>query len=573
MSLWKANNEYTDLPSSPMSMPQLIWRFFYSRGVKDKDTIDQLFSPTLKDLTHPFKLNGMQVAVERLYKALQAQQKICVYGDFDLDGTSGLALLVEALEMLGFKDVVYYQPKRLSEGYGFHASAVETLAEAGVELIITVDVGITGFQAVEKANEIGVDVILTDHHLPEGTLPRALALINPNTQECDAELGHLAGTGVAFYLALALQMHLKKQGVDVSNFNPKELLDCFCIGTLTDLVPLKNENRVLVKHGLKALRHTKRPGLKALMVALGLADKDLTASDVAIRFAPKLNALSRLESEILPIDIYMEPDFVKAEALVQKVLKINEQRINLQTKGKDIAQNLIRKGEQKGYIFLASKDLHQGIVGLIATQLMQEHNVPAFVAAIKEDDSVVGSSRLPDGDFPSLVDALDFSTEALNQHGGHKQAAGFELKKSNIKKFDKKLSEYYLNYYENHEVTLPVKEYDAEGILGDITPDFMKWMDALEPFGKGFESPVFRFRDIEVKGVRPLRGGHYKFTFQCSKTKTLKQGLWFSPPKSVLERDGLMAVGDHVEILGEPQWNHYNGNSTIQLLVKDIERV
>ena len=226
----------------------------------ESTAIDSLFSAKLKDLKNPFSLHDMDKAVARLCEAFEKNEKICVYADFDLDGTSGLALLVRGFEMLGFKNVEGYQPLRLQEGYGVHAHAIEKLQASGVDLVVTVDVGITAFEALERAAELGLDVIVTDHHQPKDQMPKALAVVNPNKGFCDSGLGYLSGVGVGFYLFLALKMEFQKRGWLIGEVDSKELLDCFVIGTLTDMVPLIHENRALVKHGLKAQEVTKRPG-------------------------------------------------------------------------------------------------------------------------------------------------------------------------------------------------------------------------------------------------------------------------------------------------------------------------
>lgn len=569
MAKWRINNEYDLLPESPVKMPPLLWRFFYGRQISTKDSIDELFSPKMKNLTCPFSLDGMDVAVKRIISAIENREKICVYGDFDLDGTSGIALLKTGLTRLGVEDLSIYQPKRLSEGYGLHVHAVELLHQQGVSLIITVDLGITAVAAVARANQLGMEVIITDHHLPADELPQALTIINPNKGFCSSGLEHLCGAGVGFYLILALRIKLKEKGLLKKDFNPKELLDCFTIGTLTDLVPLKNENRILVKHGLTVLKNTKRPALKALLQELGLYKQDLSGSDVAIRFAPKLNALSRMEGELLPLDLYLEEDEAKAQNMIKDVMKINNQRIKLQTQAQHLAEQLVKQKNQQGFIFISSSKFHQGIVGLVATRLMQNYNVPTFVGTEKEDGSITGSARLPDFGFPSLVDALKHSNSALGKFGGHKQAAGFELKQANANHFAALLNEYYQSFYENNKQPELEIFYDAEATVSDITPEFMNWMSQLEPFGKGFEAPLFKIIKLKITTIKELKGGHLRFTLQCTESNIIRQGLWFSPP----ENSKLLQVGQSLEVLSKPQWNHYNGNSSIQLLLDEVRVV
>ncbi len=571
MYQWQAKHESL-LPPPPLPMPTLLWGVLSARGLKTASEVESFYSPKLKDLTNPFKLDHMKEAVDRLIKAFINQESVCIYGDFDLDGTSGIAILTKAFKDLGYKNISYYQPKRLSEGYGVHAKALETLKASGVNLVVTVDVGITAVEAIDRAHDIGLDVIVTDHHLPKAVLPNAVAIINPNKGTCSSGLGHLCGAGVGFYLCLALKSQLEQRGLITHGFDAKELLDCFAIGTLTDLVPLVKENRVLVKHGLRQLQNTNRPGLKALMHELGLGDQPLTASDVAIRFAPKLNALSRLETSILPVDIFLEEDEFKAQKLVSEVIEINNKRVELQNKAQLEAEAHLSQSAQKRFIFIASDKFHQGVVGLVATRLAQAYNVPAFIGAIKEGGVIVGSARLPGDGQPSLLDAFECATKALTKFGGHAQAAGFEMSIENMALFEAKLSEHYENTQSNNGPnTGPICVYESPAFFKQINPEFMSWLEGLEPFGKEFETPIFCFNNLIVKSVKNLRGGHLKLSLQCSKSKVLRDGLWFSPPAHhELIKSGLKQ-GIQVSMLAGPQWNHFNGKSSIQFLIKDLK--
>ncbi|MGZ3798449.1 MAG: single-stranded-DNA-specific exonuclease RecJ, partial [Pseudobdellovibrionaceae bacterium] len=298
--LWRSREQ--EIIPAEGHFPPLIGQILASRGFSDSSQVDKFLFPKLTSLKEPLLLKGMDQAVARLGQAALHKEKVCIYADFDLDGTSGLALLKLGMQALGFADVIHYQPKRLSEGYGFHAHAVEELHKQGVTLIVTVDVGITANPAVEKAQALGIDVILTDHHLPGAVLPPAFVIVNPNQKSDDSGLGYLCGAGVAFYLLRALKRYFfDHPTLPKNNFDLKEVLDFFTIATLTDMVPLLEDNRVLVKHGLLKLSETRRPGLRALLAELGLENRPLTSQDVAIRFAPKLNALSRMECGILPI--------------------------------------------------------------------------------------------------------------------------------------------------------------------------------------------------------------------------------------------------------------------------------
>lgn len=570
--IWKPRN-----PSpkpSPSGLPRLIWEVLSARGFEDEDAIQKWLSPSLKILRDPFCLTDMDKAVARLVKARENQEPIVIYADYDLDGTSGLALLLKAFEWLGFEDVIDYQPKRLTEGYGLHNAAIQKLYDGGRRLLVSVDLGITAIEQVELANQIGLDCIITDHHLPKEKLPPALAVVNPNRGNCSSGLGHLCGTGVAFYLALALRRALLEDGTIEEGFDPKQLLDCFVIGTLTDMVPLFDENRVLVKHGLLQLAQTKRPGLRVLMQALGLWGNPLTSQDVAIRFAPKLNALSRMEMGIQPIDLYLVETEKEAQALVDRVLSNNQDRQASQKSAETEALEYCRQNPPGSSIFVYSKNFHRGVVGLVATKLCQEFGVPTFVGALSEEEGmIVGSARIPDGRSLNALDAMAEASDVLEQFGGHAVAAGFELKVENADVFRQRLESFFASRLIQVEPRTWL--YDAEATLADLNPSFMGWYEHLSPFGAQFSAPVFCVKDVRIQQSRALKGGHLRLTLAESSggasANTTRLALWFSPPKAnPLVEEINAGRPTRVDVLVEPQWNYFNGQKTLQLLVQDI---
>lgn len=565
---WKPRNPHPKPP--PSGMPRLIWEILEARGFEDEATIQKWLSPSLKLLKDPFCLHDMEKAVARLVQARIKQEPIVIYADYDLDGTSACALLLQAFEWLGFTDVTYYQPKRLSEGYGIHSEAVQKLFDGGRRLLVSVDLGITALEEVEFANSLGMDMIITDHHLPKETLPNAIAVVNPNRGNCDSGLGHLCGTGVAFYLALALRRALLEEGIIKVGFEPKQLLDCFVIGTLTDMVPLVDENRVLVKHGLLQLAQTKRPGLRVLMQALGLWGNPLTSQDVAIRFAPKLNALSRMETGIFPIDLYLVRSENEAQQLVDRVLANNVDRQASQRAAEAEAIEYCRKNPPKSSIFVYSASFHRGVVGLVATRLCQEFGLPTFVGALGDDGFITGSARMPDGRGLNALDAMNAASGALEQFGGHAAAAGFELNVENADRFRALLDEFFSK--QALKAAPRVWVYDAAATLNDLSPAFMTWYEHLSPFGAQFAPPVFYVRNVQLQQVRELKGGHYRLTLAES-GQIVRTALWFSPPKDhpVFASGGDLCDIGRVDVLVEPQWNYYSGKKSLQLLVQDLK--
>ncbi|WP_413587386.1 single-stranded-DNA-specific exonuclease RecJ [Bdellovibrio sp. HCB274] len=569
--LWKlreANGEVLTPAKVEGQWPSLIGKLLAARGFTETNEVEKLLFPKLVDLKDPLLLKGMSQALERLGNAYLNKEKICIYADFDLDGTSGLALLKTGMQALGFTEVLHYQPKRLSEGYGFHAAAVEELKSQGVSLIITVDVGITAHAAIDKARELGVDVILTDHHLPADTLPEAYVIINPNQGTCESGLGYLCGAGVAFYLLRGLKRYFHDNPqLPKNNWDLKEVLDYFTIGTLTDMVPLVDDNRVLVKHGLVKLAETKRAGLRALLEELDLQDRALTSQDVAIRFAPKLNALSRMESGILPIDIFLLEDQAKARDMVRQVMKNNSTRVQLQSDAEAEAQELLKEWPHKDFVFVASSSFHRGVVGLIATKLTQVYNKPAFVGSIGDDGMIVGSARLPQGQDACLVEAMGTAAELMSRFGGHSAAAGFEIAETKVSQFVQKLDSHFSDLREKPK---PLEIfYDVKASLPEVSTNLMKWYDFVGPFGAGFAIPLIHFANIQVLSKRELKGGHLRLKLFDPDTNATMEALLFTPTPRQVET--LHNVPGFYDILGELQWNYFAGQKTIQILVRDLK--
>ncbi len=554
-------------------LPMPLREVLFARGLAEESELSDWFRPTLKSLRDPLSLMDLEKAVARLVKARHAQESLVLYADYDLDGTSGLALALDAFRQMGFTNVHAYQPQRLTEGYGLHSEAIRRIkAEQDVSLLVSIDLGITAMEEVETANELGIDVIITDHHLPKtdpsgaAILPKAFAVVNPNRGNCTSSLGHLCGTGVIFYLVLALRRALLEEGLLTDPFDPKTLLDCFAIGTITDLVPLLHENRILVKHGLVRLAETERPGLRELLKSLDLWGRPLTAQDVAIRFAPKLNALSRMGSGIQPIDLYVERDTGKARDVVSAVLSNNQDRQASQKAADEEAERILAENPPRGVVAIASEKFHRGVVGLVATKLSQRFGVPAFVGAIEgESGSIIGSARLPTGISANLLEAMGHATNFLDQFGGHAMAAGFEAKRSTFGLLRASLEEWAAKLGRQSEVGAHIVEYDATCQLVDLNSSFMAWHEHMGPFGAHAPIPMFQICDCLVAQVKVLKGGHLRLKLAQVGAPAI-QAIWFSPPA-----DFPVAQGNRIDLIAEVQWNHFQGSKTIQLLVSDVK--
>lgn len=550
-------------------IPAVVESILNQRGFQDPVARQEFIQPSLRSLKDPLSLSDMDLAVKRLSQAFRDHEPFAVYADFDLDGTSGLALLLNGFRDLGFTGVRGFQPRRLRDGYGFHPEAVEALHADGVRLIVTVDVGITGLAAVNRARELGVDVIITDHHLPGPELPAALAVVNPNRGNCPSGLGDLSGAGVAFYLLLAVARALRSSGqlVGDSSFDPKRYLDFFTIGTLTDLVPVAGNNRAILKHGLLTLNQTQRPGLRNLMAQMGFSREGLSSQDVTFRLAPKLNALSRLDGEVLPIDVMMAETPQEALRLVEEALRSNDLRRGLQKQAESVAIERGREQKSRGFIWVFAEDFHKGVVGLVATKLAELYQVPAFVGSVHEG-KISGSARVPPGSTAHLVEALGAAKTVLDRFGGHRQAAGFSLGVQNAPGFETLLCDHFEAV--GAQEVVPTLRCDVRCHIRDLALAHRAWWEALEPFGPDFPQPVIWVAGLRADEVRVLNGGHLKLRIPTG--SLFRDILYFSPRLTDGDIQRIRA-GANLEMVGSLDWNHFRGERTQQFIARDMRVV
>ncbi len=561
-STWKKRSSGPEeiLPV-PLAMPPLIWRWLSSRGFTESKKIDGFLAPSLASMTHPFKLKDMERAVERLVVAHVNQEKICIYGDYDLDGSSGIALLVDGLRLLGFKNVSFYQPSRFIEGYGIHSDALEVIAGRGDKIVISVDCGITAIDEAIKAKELGLDLIITDHHLArrngeDEIIPQAFAVINPNQKSCTSGLGHLSGVGVGFFLLLGIKSVLREIKCDL-----KLCLDLFAIGTITDMVPLRAENRILVKHGLKTLSQTTRPGLKALLERVNLWGRDLDSTDVAFTFAPKLNALSRLELGIRPLDVMMCADPKRAEILAEEVIGLNDKRKNLQTELEEKILTQLESEKDQPVIILQAPG-HAGVVGLVATKVTQLTGKAAFIVALHEGEAI-GSARGKEED--NLPRGLAAATKYLDRFGGHAQAAGFSLPPGKFNEFKIAVLEHYKKLLDGtlEKISLE-KFYDTDAKLNEFSESFMIWLKNAGPFGAENPNPLFRITNPVISEVKWLKGQHLKLVLSEG-SQRFEALAFFAQGQYDVE------IGAQIELLAEPSWNYFRGQRKLQFLIRDLK--
>lgn len=459
------------------------------RGVSDEESFRRFVAPALGDLHDPSTIHGMDHACERIARAVRDGEGIVIYGDYDVDGVTSIVMLQTVLRSLG-ADAGFVVPHRLVDGYGLKMEVLErVLTERNVKLVITVDCGITSIEPVRHAIERGIDVIITDHHLPPGTLPDAAAVLNPKQPGCEYPFKELAGVGVAFKLCCEL---IRRNGRKVS---VESLLKIAAIGTVADVAPLVGENRTITSLGLAGLADVRNPGLRALLKRLGLSGRPLRAVDVGFKIGPRINAAGRLASANTAIDLFAANDEDAAWEICAELDRMNAERQQIELEVRAAAEALIAGGER--ILILAGEDWHRGVLGLTAGRIAQRYHRPTLVMTI-EGDQCVGSGRsIPTIDLHSQLDAV---SDLFTHFGGHEFACGFSLPLRNLEALRARLHDRFAAFAE--ETFRREAHIDAELTLADIDEGFVAAHELLQPFGAGNPQPLFFIRDVTVTGTR-----------------------------------------------------------------------
>ncbi|HEY6447902.1 MAG TPA: single-stranded-DNA-specific exonuclease RecJ [Acidobacteriaceae bacterium] len=478
-------------------VPLLVAELLIARGIHGAADAAQFLEPTIDQLLDPFSMLGMDRAVERIQRAVSAHEPILIYGDYDVDGTTATVLLKTAIEMLG-SSVHFHIPHRLREGYGMQREILETAAQEGVRLVISVDTGIRAFAAAEAAAELGLDLIVTDHHLPETELgvPRALAVLNPNQAGCTYPCRHLCGAGVAFKLSQALLETWDRDRAR-SKILPS-FLKLLAIATIADAVPLLGENRVFVALGLAELRRPVGLGLRALMkeAQIDTAARPLTPIDVAFRLAPRINAAGRMDIASEVIELFTTRDGARAADLAAKLGRLNQERRAAEAAMvAEIATRLAESCfEEARCIVMDGDGWHRGVIGILASRIVDQTGKPAVVVT-RENGEAYGSGRSIAGFH--LLDAIESCRELFTRFGGHAHAVGFSLPSERVPDLRQRLDAYAAAHLQDADLGVALACH-AELPLHEVTPEMDRWLRRLEPFGMGNEEPVFVARHVRV---------------------------------------------------------------------------
>ncbi len=485
---WRVLPPPTDTARIPITHPTLR-ALLIRRGIEDEDAYRRFVAPVIGDLHDPATIHGMDHACERIMRAIREKEAIVIYGDYDVDGVTSIVMLRTVLKSLG-ADVDFVVPHRLVDGYGLKIEVLDrVLHERNVRLVITVDCGITSVEPVERALERGIDVIITDHHLPPGTLPDAAAVLNPKQPGCEYPFKELAGVGVAFKLCCEL---IKRSGKKISI---ESLLKIAAIGTIADVAPLVGENRTIASLGLQGLADVRNPGLKALLKRLGLNGRALRAVDVGFKIGPRINAAGRLASANTAIDLFAATDEDAAWQLCAELDRMNAERQLVEQQVRELAEQQISGGER--ILILAGEGWHRGVLGLTAGRIAQRYHRPTLVMTI-EGEVCIGSGRsIPTINLHEELCAVE---ELFLHFGGHEFACGFSLRASNLDV----LREALRARFELLDPELFRREARVDGVLtlAEVDQEFIAAHEMLQPFGAGNPQPLFVVRNVLVTGTR-----------------------------------------------------------------------
>ena len=556
---WEFYNSDTDKVkelSEKFNISELLATVLVNREIVEDEEVKIFLNPTRSNFHDPYLMPDMKPAVDRIIEAINKKEKTIIYGDYDVDGITSITVLKKFLKTCGL-DAGYYIPNRLNEGYGLNKNAIDKIHEEGYTLIITVDCGISGTEEVDYAYSLGMEVIVTDHHEPLEVLPKAIAVIDCKRKDNKYPFNSLAGVGVAFKLTQAIGIKLGLEEKEYLKF-----LDIVCIGTISDIVPLVDENRVIAKLGLKLVEDTRSPGVKALLIAAGY--KEVNSNTVSFGIAPRINACGRMGHERDALDLFLTENINQANKITQNLNEYNRKRQDIE---KRIFDEAISKIEQEhldknNSIVIGSENWHHGVIGIVASKITELYFKPSILVCFEEEDGKGSGRSIPGFDLHA---ALCSASEYLEKYGGHEMAVGLSLKKD---KFEDFRNEFEKIAKEAHtEEVVSVIKIDKEINLKDITLESVKSLKLLEPFGEANKTPIFIYRNFRIDSIRALsEGKHLKLTLKDE--NTIINAIGFNMGKYSEE----YLIGDKIDVIGVLEINSFNGVESVQINMKDIRK-
>lgn len=547
-------NQVNDLVKK-YKINEVLARILINKGITSKEDIELFMNPTRNDFHDPFLMPDMEIAVQRVIKAIEDNQKIIIYGDYDADGITSTTVLKSFLKERGLQ-VDSYIPNRLDEGYGLNKEAIKKIFENGYRLMITVDCGISGIEEIEYANSLGIETIITDHHEPAETLPNALAVVDAKRKDNKYPFNQLAGVGVVFKLIQAISIRLKLEEKEYLKY-----LDIVCIGTISDIVPLIDENRVISKLGLKLVAQTRNVGLKTLLDLVGF--KNIDSNAISFGVAPRINACGRMGNEQIALDLFLSENYEEAKNLAIKLNEYNMQRQTIEKKIFDEAVEKIESEEKnKDCIIVGSEGWHHGIIGIVSSKVTEMYFKPSILICFEGNEGKGSGRSIPGFD---LHEALTKCGKHLKKFGGHEMAVGITVDKEEFQKFKNEL-EIYAKDKKIDEI-VPIINIDSELNLKDINLENVKSLKMLEPYGEANKMPLFLFKGLKIKSIRALsEGKHLKLAL--ANENFIINAIGFN----LGELSEKYLLDNKIDIVGNLDINVFNGVESIQIIIKDIRK-
>lgn len=551
----KVDEDYVKRIMKEYNVSEVMAKLLINRNIEFED-IGEFLNGNLELLKDPYLMKDMDKFVDRVDIAIKNKEKICIYGDYDVDGITSITIMYKFLTEIG-ADVKYYLPDRLVEGYGINNNALSEIKKDGTKLVITVDCGITAVEEVEFAKKIGLDICITDHHECSDVLPDAIAIINPKQKDDKYPFKMHAGVGVAFKCLTAIT---KRYGLDDNMY--LKYLDIVAIGTISDIVPLVDENRIISKYGLKQMAQTENIGLKALLKIINY--KDMDSIMVSFGMAPRINACGRMGNARIAVSLLLESDPKKANDIALKLDELNTERQLVEKNIFEEALDMIQKNniDNKSSIVLYNENWHNGVIGIVASRLVNIYYKPVILLT-KEHDVIRGSGRCQVG-F-SIYDALTECKDTLIQFGGHELAAGLSILEENIQKFTDEFEEVATK--RSKDLKEQIIDIDMQVTRNDMCGKIIRDISMLKPFGQSNSVPLFIYKGLKVVAIRTIKDDkHLKLTLQDD--KSLIEGIAFSQGA---RRDELM-IGNKVDVVGNIEVNTFNTPKTIQIVIQDFKK-
>lgn len=532
----------------------LLATILVNRGIVEKEQIQIFLNPTRENFHDPFLMPDMKIAVDRIIQAIQGNEKMIIFGDYDVDGITSITVLKSFLEDRGI-EIGEYIPNRMEEGYGLNKKAIERIANEKYKLMITVDCGISGIEEIEYANTLGIETIITDHHEVGEELPKALAVVDAKRKDSHYPCRDLAGVGVVFKLIQALGIQL---GLEEKEY--LKYLDIVCVGTISDIVPLVDENRVITKLGLLLVNQTKNIALKSILMASGYQNIDSNA--ISFGVAPRINACGRMGHAEEALQLFLSKNITQVNELTQRLNEYNRKRQEIE---KSIYEEAIEKIEgnnlyDKNAIVVGGKGWHHGVIGIVASKITELYYKPSILLCFEEGIGKGSGRSIPGFD---LHEALMRCPNTVQKFGGHAMAIGITITEDKYKDF---CQEFEQIAKETHiETLIPIIPVDAKINLSEINKEIVESIKQLEPFGEGNKMPIFAFKNLKIESIRALsEGKHLKLTLRDSNYRI--NAIGFNLGNLAEE----YRIGDRVDIAGVLEINTFNGVDNLQINMKDM---